>query len=245
MVQYIYDGSFDGLLTAIYDSYYRREVPEKIHSEKSYQKNLLLGEVHIKTDKNKAEKVYKSIQSKISNQALKNVFYVFLSEVENGGKYIYDYLRFGWKVGKEVNNYLSDDRVLRIHKICKKINRERHLLLGLTRFRQLKGDIYYAPIEPTYNIIGLLADHFVDRLSDQNWVIHDVKRKIGVVYNREKWIIRDITLDREIILSESEEIYQKLWKKYFESIVIKEKINPKLQKQNMPMKYWHYLIEKE
>jgi len=37
---------------------------------------------------------------------------------------------------------------------------------------------------------------------------------------------------------------QMLWKKYFKSMAIEERKNLKLQQQNMPKKYWKYLVEK-
>jgi probable DNA metabolism protein len=43
---------------------------------------------------------------------------------------------------------------------------------------------------------------------------------------------------------QEEEFYQTLWKQYFKSIAIEGRINPRLQMQHMPKKYWKYLIEK-
>jgi probable DNA metabolism protein len=244
MIYYIYDGSFEGLLTSIYDSFYRREYPDKIVSDDNFQPNLLIEAVHIKTDSEKASKVYNSIKNKISSSALENIFYVFLSEVENNEKIIYNYLRLGWKLENKIDLYLSDDRVLTVHKIVRRVKNERHRMLGLIRFRYLDKNTYYAPIEPQYNIIGLVAPHFTKRLSDQNWIIHDVNRKIAAVYDKREWYITDFKLNRELKYSDEEIFFQDLWKQYFNSIAIKNRINPRLQKRNMPMKYWKYLIEK-
>ncbi len=241
---YIYDGSFDGLLTAIYEAYYRREIPENILLEADYQENFFSERVVINTDLEKSERVYKSIKNKISNSALKNIFYVFLSELRDAGTYIYKYLKLGWKTGPQIDLMLTNNDVQTIQKIREKVSRERHFLLGLLRFRKLQGNVYYAPLEPEYNVVGLIAPHFAQRMADQNWIIHDVKRSIGAVYNKEEWIMREIALDKKLILSDDELEYQKLWNQYFESIAIKDRINPRLQRSNMPMKYWKYLIEK-
>jgi len=244
MIYYIYDGSFDGLLTAIYEAYYRKEKPQRILFEEDYQENLLVDKIYINTDIEKAEKVYNSIKTKISNRALKNVFYTYLSEGEDIGTWIYQYLKLGWKIGKNVDYNMADERVLNIYKARRSVDREVHLLLGLIRFRRLEEKIYYAPFEPKFNVVGLVAPHFVERLSDQSWLIHDVKRGIGAVYNGEEWIIRDIDIDKELKYGEDELAYQRLWKEYFKSIAIKNRINPRLQKRNMPMRYWRYLVEK-
>lgn len=244
MLCYIYDGSFDGLLTAIYEAYYRKEVPERILFAEDYQENFLDEKIYIHTDTEKARRVYESIRSKISKRALENIFYTYLSELEDTGIWIYQYLKLGWKMGGGIDDNIADDRVLKIHETRLSIDRERHLMLGLVRFGCLEGNIYYAPIEPKFNIVGLIAPHFVNRLSDQSWIIHDVKRGIGAVYNGEDWIIRDIDINNELRFDKDEFDYQKLWKEYFKTIAIKNRINPKLQKRNMPMRYWRYLVEK-
>ncbi|MDK2809788.1 MAG: hypothetical protein PWR27_497 [Petroclostridium sp.] len=244
MLNYIYDGSFEGLLTAIYETYYRHEIPENILPEQNLQEQLLYKNVHIVTDIEKADKVYNSIREKISVSALQHVFYVFLSELAGAGTWIYQYLRFGWKVGREVDLYITDDRVLKIHTISRKVAVERHRMLGLIRFRYLEGDTYYAPIEPDYNIVGLVAPHFAKRFAGQNWIIHDVKRNLAAVYNQRGWIITDINVNSELNLEEKEKDYQTLWKQYFKSIAIESRVNPKLQRRCMPVRYWRYLVEK-
>jgi hypothetical protein len=42
-------------------------------------------------------------------------------------------------------------------------------------------------------------------------------------------------------IGESE--YQGLWKKYFETIAIRERVNPSCQKRFMPVRYWKNLTE--
>jgi probable DNA metabolism protein len=46
-------------------------------------------------------------------------------------------------------------------------------------------------------------------------------------------------------MAEDEKLFQEMWKTYFKSIAIKERINPKLHKQNMPVRYWKHLTEKQ
>ena len=81
-------------------------------------------------------------------------------------------------------------------------------------------------------------------MTNENWVIHDVKRGIGALYNTREWLIQDIKIQDDLLLREEEEEYQQLWKAYFKSIAIETKINPKLQKRCMPMRYWKHLVEK-
>ena len=61
MIQYIYDGSFDGLLTSIYEAYYRKEKIDDIVPEDSVEENFLVEKIYMETDREKAEKVYVAI----------------------------------------------------------------------------------------------------------------------------------------------------------------------------------------
>jgi len=243
MLYYIYDGSFDGLLTAIYDAYYKKDLPEQIVPQDNFTDNFLINKVYIETDVEKSKKVHDAVIEKISRNAMTNIMYAYLSEHENAGIYILEYLRFGFKVGKIADSYLADNRVHNIHRLATKITRERQLLAGIIRFRLLQNNIYYAPIEPQYNTTCLLGKHFADRMSDQIFVIHDVKRSYGVFFDKTKWFMSDIKIKEDIVFHKKELFYQELWKQYFESITIKSRINPKLQSNFMPKKYWKYLIE--
>lgn len=105
--------------------------------------------------------------------------------------------------------------------------------------------ILYAAIEPTYNILELIANHFKERLSNEKWIIHDVKRKIGIVYENNQWIMRDLQFEKLESREKEELFYQNLWKAFHKSIGIKERTNERLQMQYMPKKYWKNLIEME
>lgn len=147
-------------------------------------------------------------------------------------------------MGGRVNLHLSDDRVLRVNKIYLRVAHEVHIMMGFVRFKLVEGGIYYAPISPDNNIIELLAPHFSERLADQNWIIHDVKRGLAVLYNKKEWIITDFDQDENVCLDGTEEKYRNLWKEFFNTIGIASRVNPKLHKQLMPRRYWKYMTEK-
>lgn len=244
MLHYIYDGSFSGLLTAIHEIYYRRQVPQQLLPRGTSDPQLFIRQDEIVTDENKAAKVYDAICAKISPQALRNTYYAYLAEHREAGIWIYEYLDLGWKLGSKVDLLLADERVHRIHRLGQKVRFERHRLLGLVRFQLLQRNIYYAAIEPDHNIVELLAPHFARRMADQNWVIHDLRRDLAAVYNQEEWFSTHFTLQHKLDLEKEEQHYQTLWKQYYDSIAISSRINPRLQKRFMPQRYWKHLIEK-
>lgn len=242
---YIYDGTFEGFLTGIYESYYNNPKPSKITSVYEYEPDLINNTVTITTDSSKSDKVYSSIRNKISEEALINIFHVFLSSMRNSDTLLYEYIKLGFKLGSKVDMHLHNDIVLNIHKISRRVSLEKHRMLGFVRFTKLYNDIYYSAISPDHNILSLIAPHFSERLQDQKWIIHDLKREIAVVYNELEWLIVPMSKDYINIdkMKEDNERYESLWKNYFINIAIKERINPRLQKQMMPLRYRDHLIE--
>ena len=49
----------------------------------------------------------------------------------------------------------------------------------------------------------------------------------------------------ETLMDKDEQMFQKMWKAYFKSMTIKERINLKLHRQHLPERYWKYLTEKQ
>ena len=244
MLTYVYDGSFEGLLTAIFEAFYRREQPEAIVDEEGLQQDLLMRYVHIGTDAAKSDRVYHSIWSNISEQALKNVYHVFLSEDPQAGTLIYRYLKLGWKMGARVDLHLSDDTVFKVMDINRRLEFEVHRLMGFIRFRQVEGGVYYSAVSPDSNVVELLAPHFAERLSDQQWIIHDVKRELAALYNRKAWIMSEFSAGDIPADTADETRYSGLWKQFFNTLAIPSRTNPKLQRQLMPRRYWDHLVEK-
>lgn len=244
MITYIYDGSFDGLLTSIYEAFYSDMKPNEIVRKIDFIQNFIVERKEIETDVEKASKVYKAIEKKISPESLRKVFYVYLSELPDTGRFVLRYLQLGFKIGKDVDSHLANEDVLNMDKISRRVSKERHRMTGLLRFKKIKDDILYAQIEPDSNIVALLAPHFKERLKNENFIIHDTKREVAVFYNKKEWIVKDIVKPDPFLVRDSEEVYEDLWRTYFKSISIETKTNPKLQKKNMPMRYWKYLTEK-
>lgn len=244
MIQYLYDNSFDGLLSVIYEVFHRHQLPDQISAEERFQPGLFSEPIFIATDLEKAEKVSLGICERISQDALRQVFYAYLSEIDQIEIAVIHYLKLGFQIGNRVDRLHSDPWVMKVQRACQKVGMEKHRMVGLLRFRHLQGDIYYAPMETDHNILCLLAPHFASRLADQNWIIHDLKRKMAAIYDRKEWVMTSIHSPELIQYSPEEQIYQTLWQRFFEQIAIEDRTNPQLQRRLMPARYWRHLVEK-
>jgi probable DNA metabolism protein len=244
MICYVYDDSFEGLLTSIYEAYYSSHKPEEIAAHWEFEPSLLTEPVYIKSDTEKSDKVYNAIKTKISKDALKQVYYTYLSEINGSSTAAFKYIRLGFKLGKEVDLHLHNDIVLNIHNINKKVSYECHRMLGFVRFKCI-DELYYSPIEPDHNILGLIASHFASRLPNENWIIHDLKRDLAVFYNKTEWIVTPFNKEKaqDFFKPSENELYESLWKEFFKTIAIEDRKNPRLQKRSMPVRYWKHLTE--
>jgi len=242
-MDYLYDGSFEGLLTAIYYNYYR-EHATGIYPTDNYQIHLVNPSSIVETDPQLAAKVYDAAYKKISSSSLQRVFHAYLSNHPLKENLILNYLRLGFKLGAKIDRYYTHPDVCPIQEIARKVSFETHRFLGLLRFAEAQNCLY-ALFEPDHNILILVADHFADRLANENFVIHDTKRDLAVIYSQKSktWYLTDFPRDLDISISKSEIYYQTLWTNYFTHIGIESRKNNKLQTQFIPLRYRRNLVE--
>lgn len=243
---YIYDGSYQGLLTALHQAFKQREVPVKILTQSDFRDDLFYQQEEIITDDQKAEFFSRQIKEHISAQALNNVFNAYLSEADKMEHYIFRYLFTGFKAGKKVDEFLTKDYVRQVQDLAHKVRHESHRLKGLIRLQEAAGGKYYAAVEPDYRSLILLAPHFKNRFSTMDWIIHDLKREEAVIFSAadQEWLLIDLEKDFKPELSQKEEKVQELWRSFFSAVSIKNRRNRRVQQQFMPKKYWRHLIEK-
>ncbi len=239
---YIYDGSFDGLLTIVFNSYISKTVPSRIVTSE-FEIDLFCNYIILKTEEKKTNRIYKGIVKNISYDCLLTAYYTYLSNCNNKELDILKYILLGFELGPKIDHLLSNSLVLSMQKTKKRVFGEFHRLCGLVRFIKLSNGMLYAKIHPDNNIIELLGHHFISRLPNENFIIHDKNRNIALLYNTNEYIITNAKNLTIASLSEEELYYQNLWNHFYNVIGIKERKNSKLRMQFMPKKYWQDLIE--
>ena len=246
---YTYDGSFDGLLSVIFETYRLGQEAENIVEESALQPGLFGHPVAVPTDLAHAKRVRQGLARRCGPDGVRVLYHCFLSEQPRIELLIY---RFAWLSVNSTESVLDNFRepvVLRIHRIERQIHREVHRLHAFVRFQETQDGLYVALVNPDFNVLPLVGSHFKDRYPAFRWLIYDTKRRYGLYH--EHPTTRFITLNTqqhrhlsEEILTTAETDYQELWKTYFKSVDIPERRNMKLHLQHVPKRYWKYLIEK-
>lgn len=245
---YLYDGTFDGLLTIAFDCYVTQSIPRKIVPELKYETNLLESTTLIATDEVKAKRIWNGLYEKVSYQVLSDCYYAFLSCQTQKEMVILKYIINSFLIGPKISNMLSVDYVVEVMKLRKNVLHEAHRLKGLVRLQELENNLWYSSIHPDNNVVENVGQFLMKRFPTQNIILHDKNRNLAFLYHanfRDNYQI--VNLPHHIVLpdfSAQEKQFQTLWKTFFHTIAITQRTNPRLQMQYMPKKYWKDLIEK-
>jgi len=248
----VYDGSFNGFLTAVFIGFEQKITHADIQKNNQLQSGLFVETETIFTNIDKALRVWNGVRNK-SNIAIKYIYFAFLSEQNNIEALLYHYIQklMGSKYKRAID--FGDDGILKINQLAHKVGREKHRMEAFVRFQLTKDGVYFANIEPDFDVLPLISKHFRNRYTDQQWIIYDLKRKYGIFYDKNTVEIISLdlidihsnSLEKSSVFTGEEYEYQDLWSNYFKSTTIKSRINTKLHVQHVPKRYWKNLSEKK
>lgn len=253
MEVYVFDGSLEGLLTSIFEFYERKPKTVQLIGAQYFEPNLIDDVLQVVSHETKAQRVWKGLRQKIGSEWLLRFYKAYLSEDPATHQQLFDFARYIFDHAPGAEQNFGHPAVIAVTQAERSVNREAHRMKAFIRFQQTADGIFYAPIEPDFNVLPLISNFFKDRYADQAWIIYDLKRKYGLHYDLEK--VSEIVLDQQPemphnlslptnILDDKELLYSLLWNDYFKSTNIPARKNMKLHIRHVPKRYWKYLTEK-
>ena len=243
MNRFLYDGSPEGLVSAIGAILDGGGDPMQAHL--AVRQDTLFEEgLFLRTDAAVAEALFERLRERAPD-AVYTLWYFMMAEAEGLETSLLRYIALAFEHGDRVNGYLTHADVKAIVATARKAGRELHRMKGLLRFEQLRDGSWLARMEPDCNVIQPLARHFSRRLGGQAWFIYDVRRRSAAHWNGRNLSFGALEQFTSPELSEEEKAVRQMWQSFFKTIAIPERKNPRLQKSNMPAKYWKYLTEKQ
>jgi probable DNA metabolism protein len=240
-IVFLYNDNFISLLNLIAYLQTNEIKPYNI-KDTSYQPNLLEECIYpnITYNKNIGKLFIKKYNLKIFNILI----YVYLANNENKELIIFYFCKNLKKYKQNIIYHQNLKCVNLALKISKYVGSENHKFKGITRFKKLENNVYYATINPTNNILYLLSTHFTNRLKNEYWIIKDVNRNLFSIYDKKKfYIISDDNFKINNKISKDESDIESLWKTFYNTIGIKERKNDRCRMNFMPKKYWQYITE--
>ncbi|MEG0378418.1 MAG: DUF4130 domain-containing protein, partial [Eubacterium sp.] len=129
---YQYDGTFEGFLCCVYESYTKRETPIDIVPN-TFEQYFLYPVKVIETVSAYADRVFASFRKKMSQEVEEHIKIGFLSYQKNKEMLLYRFIRKGYNVGRGIIDCLADDDVCALDKAVKYTFNEAHLLKEFIR----------------------------------------------------------------------------------------------------------------
>jgi probable DNA metabolism protein len=253
MISYVYDGSLEGLLSAVFEWFERRPGTVLLQQSKVHQPDAFQQDFIVLSDRKKADRVWSALQNKLNKGWIRRIYCAYLSEVPEAHVHLFELICYLFQNEAGAENNFGNEHVLEVSQMAKKVEREKHRMEAFIRFQETKDGIFYCAIDPDFNVLPLISNHFKNRYADQVWIIYDLKRKYGLFYDLQtvEEIEMQVSADtiqskaKPGILSDKEALYAILWKDYFNSTNIPARKNTKLHVQHVPRRYWKYLTEKQ
>jgi probable DNA metabolism protein len=247
-----YDQTFEGFLSCIFYTYEHNLTDVRIVGNNLNSENFFDRLFDIPSEEHKAKRVWKGISKSFSTTGKNNIYKAFLSELPDVENLLLYFIKRQFSTPSKIDKDFTDSKILKISKIVKMVNREKHRMDAFIRFRLTRDGIYFATIQPDFNVLPLNVTHFKNRYADQQWLIYDLQRDYGFLYNLEVVEMVRLSLSKNVndhskagfYFSEDELAFQDLWKNYFNSTNIPSRKNMRVHLQHVPKRYWKYLSEK-
>jgi len=237
---YYYDGSFEGLLCCIFDSYAYKEVPTAICCDEDAMPTLFASRT-VHTDHGHANRVLRKVV-KCSPYAAELLHKGFLTCLPEKELHLYRLVVKLLRDGPAFLRNFSDKTLHPVAAAVRHLNGEAHLLKGFVRFSEL-GGVLGGEIEPKNRVLPLLRSHFCARYRDEKFFIYDRTHKEALFYAGGKAVIRPLEDFQMAPPDETEATYRLLWKRFYDTIAIKERENPRCRMTHMPKRYWNTMTE--
>lgn len=239
-LNYRYDGTFDGLLCCVFQSYSKKEIPMDILGPDAPP--TFFPEREIETDAEKAARVLRSIPKKLGGEATGFLRRAYLTCLPHRELHMLLFLRLGYKTGPRVMNLLTDDTVHTLTAAVQFLGREAHLYKEFIRFSDFKGALV-SEIEPKNLVLPLLIQHFCERLPEEQFLIYDRNHGMALIYHPHHAEIVPIESLELPEPDETERAYRELWRMFYKTIEIEGRHNPRCRMGLMPKRYWRCMTE--
>ncbi|MGJ4803221.1 UdgX family uracil-DNA binding protein [Luteimonas sp. SDU82] len=134
----------------------------------------------------------------------------------------------------------ADADVRRAQALAQAIRRDAHKMKAFVRFRAVPGDAnaFVAWFEPDHRIVDRVAPFFARRFAGMRWAIL-------TPYRSAHWDGTTLGFGDGGLASDApaEDAHEDLWRTYYAHIFNPARLNPRMMRQEMPVRYWKHLPE--
>lgn len=179
----IYDGTFDGFLSAVYQVFEQQLKDVEIVKPKHFEPNIFIESETVVTNTKQAKRVWHGLQIKITKSRANRLYACFLSEIKGVENVLLRYILLAYCSESFKPSDHDNKGVLRVDQVSKMVFRERDRMEAIVTFQLTKEGIYFAKIEPDFNVLPLLLKYYENKFPEKHWIIFDQKRQYGIQYD--------------------------------------------------------------
>lgn len=243
---FIYDGSFEGLLTAVFDSFAQKRLPIKIVQRQRLTQHLFGEELRVISNSAKADRVAKKLRE-ISPDLFCHLALAFTSRQEGVEMLLFNLIVQSLKAHRKMQESYGGPDQLRLHELSKLVQNEMHRQQALVQFYQLNQAICMSTIDPDYDVLPFLGGYFQNHFAHQQWVIYDTAHGYGLHHNLHTlspFAVNDEQLLRNLPdehLPHEEQMGRQLWANYFKPENGPVRKQTAIHHKLIPQQYWKHL----
>ena len=126
MTVYVFDGTMDGLLTAVFDAFALKEQPEQLLAEGDALPLFCDHTYHVTSDEEKARRVWTGLEKKLTREALRLISVSWLSELRELNTPLFQYICKVFRQG-DISRNFADPDVLTVTNIARRVLHEQLL----------------------------------------------------------------------------------------------------------------------
>ncbi len=238
-----YDASFEGFLSAVFAAYARHLYPADIVSKECVQAAFGQELLDIETDLALASRVRAGFSKKAGTLSFNHVDKAFRVHTPGTELALFAYIEQGMRGGGKTLLNPADPVVAAVEERSKRAENEAEFVRQFLRFELAENGVYVAVVNPNADVVSLVAGHFARRFNTQPFVIYDEVHRIAALYDTRT--VSYVKSDRFVMpaYAQEEMRYQRLWKKFYDSLSNTQRFNPGLRKSQMPSRFWKNLTE--
>lgn len=241
-VVYLYDGSFEGFLCCVFESFAQHEIPFAVWTPER-ETATLYPIKEVETDSAKAQRVFASFRKKLGAETELLVTRDFLSGREDKELLLIRFLHLAFALGPGTVKRAGHPDVAPLYEMEKSLNWEVDKFQGFVRFQEHDG-MLGAVIHPKNYILPLLRGHFCGRFPEENFMIYDAVHNAVLLHENHKARLVELAAPLELPPpSEREKEFQALWKQFYNTLEIKARHNEKCRMSHCPKRFWADMVE--
>jgi len=239
---YVYDDTFEGAMTSIFDIFELRDKDATILSVSQYENLSFYTPRFVAGNQEKSGRVLDGL-FRLGEGVPTRMYECWLSHLGGVEDLMLTATRLGFKFDSNPFVLRHFDAICKLDGIARKVGWEAQRMLQFVRFVRLDEKAYIADIEPQFDVLPLIGNHFHQRFPDVRFIIRNVRHCRAIVSEPSGWHITDLPDVNSPLPTDGE--YEELWKMYFKTIAIEQRVNLKLQQQFVPKKYRRFMTEFE